>query len=90
MQALDLRANAQYGHYDGRTLVGPSVVPLYESVYATLDKRCGASSPLIFNDADQALEDWLQLLAESIDGDGSIVNAVTPIVDSFVNSGLGE
>jgi phenylalanine ammonia-lyase len=90
VQSLDLRAYALYGNYDGRALVGAGVLPLYESVYTTLARQCGAASPLIFNDADQLLEDWLQLLAENIDRDGSIVNAVTPIVDSFVNSGFGE
>ncbi len=89
LQALDLRTQLMYGHYDGRVLLGPGLVPLYESIYHTLELDCGEASPLIFNDADQSLEQYLLRLSKDIDGQGSIVNAVAPLVDSFSNSELG-
>lgn len=87
-QAVDLRAQTVFGHYDGRAMLGPGVVPLYESVYTTLERDLGEASPLIFNDADQSLEQYIQLLSKGIDSQGAIVNAVTPLVDSFNNSEL--
>ena len=40
-------------------------------------------SPLVFNDADQSLEVHLARLAECIFGEGSIVAAVAPIIESL-------
>jgi len=83
VQALDLRARQRHGHDDGRVLIGPEVVPLYEAVYATLGQRPTKSAPLIFNDAEQSLEDGLRRLADNMDRDESLPAAVAPIVDSL-------
>ncbi len=39
VQSLDLRARLIHDHYDGRVLIDPSLVPLYESVYEAFDCR---------------------------------------------------
>ncbi len=88
VQSVDLRAYAIHGHHDGRKLMGAGLIPLYEAVYKTLEKQLDESSPLIFNDADQSLEQGLQRLSENIDVDGSLVTAVSPIVESFKESNL--
>lgn len=83
VQSLDLRAYKMFGHYDGRKLIGPSLLPVYEAVYQTVDCRTNDISPLIFDDADQSLEINLTQLFECIRNEGSIVAAVTPISDSL-------
>jgi phenylalanine ammonia-lyase len=83
VQSVDLRARVVHDHYDGRVLIGPSLVPLYEAVYESFDCRENELSPLVFNDADQSLETHLARLAERIFNEESIVAAVAPIVDSL-------
>jgi phenylalanine ammonia-lyase len=83
VQAVDLRAYMLHGHYDGRVLIGSSVLPLYEAVYKTLGSPVNDVSPLVFNDADQSLESNLASLAENIRNEGSIVQAVAPITESI-------
>ncbi len=83
VQAVDLRTYLTHGHYDGRALIGSSVVPLYEAVYETVGCRENDMSPLVFNDADQSLEVYLAKLSQSIFSEGSIVAAVAPIVESL-------
>ncbi len=58
-------------------------MPLYEAVYETFGCRENDVSPLVFNDADQSLEDNLARLSECIVKEGSIVTAVKPIIDSL-------
>jgi phenylalanine ammonia-lyase len=87
VQAVDLRAKLLHGHYDGRVLVGPSVLPLYQAVYATVGCRENDVSPLIFNDADQSLESNLANLSQCIVNEGSLVAAVAPITDSLQEVG---
>ncbi|MEX2578007.1 MAG: aromatic amino acid ammonia-lyase [Verrucomicrobiales bacterium] len=83
VQSVDLRARALEGHCDGRTLLGPMVVPLYESVYEIAGCRVGGKSPLIFNDSDQSLELVLADLASAIQGHGAPVEAVSLITESL-------
>lgn len=83
VQSLDLRARQSHGHYDGRALIGPLLVPLYEAVYETFGCRENDLSPLVFNDADQSLETHLARLSECISNEGSIVAAVSPVLDAF-------
>ena len=83
MQSLDLRAFKAQGHYDGRTLIGPALLPLYEAVYEVMHCRENDISPLIFDDADQSLEIKLARLYECINNERSIVLAVTPVIESL-------
>ena len=65
VQALDLRATQLHGHYDGRHAGHPAVVPLYEAVCDSAGSTV-RMSPLMFNDADQSLEDSTCWLSESM------------------------
>jgi len=90
VQSVDLRARALEGHHDGRSLLGPLVIPLYEAVYSTVGRTPGTEKPLIGGDADQSLEVALANLSASIRGNGAIVEAVEPIVDSLNESALSR
>lgn len=83
VQALDLRAKSNFGHYDGRVLLGDTARPLYAAVYEVLDCTPGNESPFLFNDSDRWLEKDIEALRISISNEGSIVDAVNPILDSF-------
>jgi len=83
VQGVDLRARSASGIADGRQLLGPQIVPLYEAIYRTFGRQPGDDRPLVYNDADQSLETHLRALERSIREDGGIVEAVAPIVASF-------
>ena len=86
VQALDLRTFLLHGHYDGRRLIGPALVPLYDAVYRTTDCRTHDLSPLIYNDCDQSFEDLLDRLSGCIAEEGSLIEAVRPLVESLGES----
>ena len=83
VQSLDLRAKMTLGHYDGRTLLGPAAEPLYSATYAAMDCQVGQRSPFLFNDSDQWLEQRLASLYANISENGSVIEAVIPILASL-------
>ncbi|MAT15244.1 MAG: histidine ammonia-lyase [Planctomyces sp.] len=83
VQALDLRARTNLGHYDGRKLLSPAMQSLYECVYDTLGLSPGGKKPLVYDDADQWLEAWLAQLTDNIREEGSLVMSVQHAVDAF-------
>ncbi len=75
VQAIDLRCQQQHGHADGRRLLSGELLMLYESVYRCLQKDPG-NSPLVVNDSDKALQNYLSLLFTDIATHGSIVESI--------------
>ena len=88
VQALDLRAKSNLGHYDGRAMLGSLAVGLYEAVCETMNCHPGKDKPFLFNDRDQWPEEQLALIYENIRSHGTIVKAVDPILASFDESCL--
>jgi phenylalanine ammonia-lyase len=88
VQGVDLRAYIVAGHYDGRSLLGSVGRQLYEAVYDVIDRSPCQKKPLVFNDSEQSLEDYLEQLSEDIREDGVLVAAVSPILDSYAQSDL--
>lgn len=86
VQGLDLRAYASSGHYDGRCLVNGRLAATYEAICAAIGKAPSDSKPLVFNDQDQSLEQWLESIALDIAEHGAIVQSVASILDSFAAS----
>ena len=89
IQAIDLRARHQLGHFDGRSLLGTHVEPLYSATYDAVGACPSARAPLIRNDADQSLEHYLNELCTNIRAEGSVVAAVHPLLDMFDGAHLG-
>ncbi len=83
VQALDLRAHALFGHYDGRVLVGSMLTPLYDAICKATGTEAGKTRPFMFNDGDLWLEAALANLASDLRQHGSVVDAVAPILQSF-------
>lgn len=90
IQALDLRAKIVLGHFDGSEMIGPVLQPIYKAIYSTLAIPSGQDRPLIFNDADQSLENYVALLHENLSNQGTLAAAISPVLNSFDNAALGE
>lgn len=86
VQALDLRAHALLGHYDGRALLSKLLTPLYEAACQSLDCEPGPHRPFLFNDSDRWLEQGLAALSEDIRRHGPVITAVDPVLASFDES----
>lgn len=83
VQAIDLRAQASLGHYDGRMKLGLHGRALYEAVYAVMECQTGPDRPFLFNDSDQWIERQLGMLYDDIRSHGSIPQAISATLDSF-------
>ena len=88
VQALDMRAKASYGHFDGRVLIGDLAQPLYSAVYDVLKSSPGQNKPFLFDDSDRWLEQDIEALNHDICDEGLVVEAVKPILRSFEGSFL--
>jgi phenylalanine ammonia-lyase len=86
IQALDLRAKSTLGHYDGRGMLGPLAVSLYESTCRAMDHTPQSDRPFLFDDRDQWLEQRQASLYENIRGNGAVMRAIEPILESFDQS----
>jgi long-chain acyl-CoA synthetase len=76
VQAADLRAWREEGHYDGRAGLSPATLPLYEAVYGLCHLKPGRARAFVHDDGDQSLEAWIAEIAADIAADGRIVHAV--------------
>lgn len=84
VQAADLRAHsAENGSYDGRTILGPALRPVYNAVYEAAGQQAGPDAPLISNRNSNDLEPLIDALYQSISERGNVVSSVFPIVDSL-------
>jgi long-chain acyl-CoA synthetase len=76
VQAADLRARQEDGHYDGRAGLSPATLPLYEAVYDCCQLTPGGARAFIHDDGDQSLEAYIEGIAADIVSGGRIVHAV--------------
>ncbi len=83
VQAIDLRAKNLLGHYDGRKLLGGLTVALYERVYEITASDARQDKPLVYDDGDQWLEQWLLRLSTDLEQDAGIAGCLAPILKSF-------
>ncbi|MCR9201569.1 MAG: aromatic amino acid ammonia-lyase [Planctomycetaceae bacterium] len=90
VQALDLRAHAVAGHYDGRALLGTLTTPLYEAVCQLVGSTTGPQRPLVKHDADQWLEEYQQALHGDLSDGQSLVRSVATVLQSFDDEFVGR
>ncbi len=83
VQALDLRAQMELKHCDGRELLSPTLAPLYESVCDAISVQPTQAKPLLLDDADQWIEQQLEDLTAGI-ASGELAAAVEPVSQSFL------
>jgi phenylalanine ammonia-lyase len=78
-QAVDLRAGEVCGRHDPRAMLSPATRPLYEAVRAALGRPPDDSRPLIYNDDEQRLEEYIATLTTALDDDGPLADAIDEI-----------
>ena len=88
VQSLDMRAKANYGHFDGRVLIGDLARPLYSAVYEVLKSSPSEEKPFLFNDSDRWLEQDIEALNQDIRDEGLVIGAIKPILESYEHSFL--
>ncbi|HLO50049.1 MAG TPA: aromatic amino acid ammonia-lyase [Kamptonema sp.] len=83
VQAVDLRTYKIVGHYDSRECLSSKTLPLYEAVREVVGKPPSFDRPYIWDDGDQFLDLHIAKIAEDIQSNGRIVQAVSEIVASL-------
>lgn len=83
VQAIDLRAESSLGHFDGTQLLGSTNRSFYNQVCELLSVTPGPDRPLLFDDTDRWLEQDIERLTIDFTDQGSLVQSVQPILDSF-------
>jgi phenylalanine ammonia-lyase len=76
VQAADLRAFREEGHYDGRAGLSPATIPLYEAVYEICRLKPGRERAFIHDDRDQPIDMYIEALAADIAADDRLPLAV--------------
>lgn len=80
IQAVDLRTYLVAGHYDARTCLSPSTLPLYEAVRKVVERAPSSDRPYIRNDNEQPLSAHIQRIAADIAAGGHIPQAVNDLL----------
>jgi phenylalanine ammonia-lyase len=83
VQAADLRARREEGHYDGRAGLSPATLPLYEAVYAICGVKPGEARAFVHDDRDQSLDLWIEALAADIAGEGRVAEAMRETIEAL-------
>jgi phenylalanine ammonia-lyase len=76
VQAVDLRSRLAHGSCDPRTALSPCTLTIYEAIRETLGRPCHTDRPLFFDDIDQHLETFVDLVGTGLRGSGRISRAV--------------
>jgi phenylalanine ammonia-lyase len=88
VQAADLRAFREEGHYDGRAGLSPATLPLYEAVCNVCRVKPGKERAFVHDDRDQSLESYIEDLAADIAAGGVVPNAVQDTLQALTEPGI--
>ena len=89
VQAADLRAFREEGHYDGRAGLSPATRPLYDAVYEAVRRRPSRERAFVHDDRDQSLDLFIEAVARDIAAGGAIVAAIRETIEALEEPGLG-
>ena len=83
VQACDLRAHVNAGHYGGATLLSRETQPLYGKVRELISPMRLATSPaqapLVWSDVGQSFSQWIERLTQDLaQPDSQILSALSP------------
>jgi phenylalanine ammonia-lyase len=76
IQAVDLRTFQNEKHYDARESLSPATTPLYGEVRSITGRQPSREKPFIWNDDDQSLDEFINLIADDLASDRKIIEAV--------------
>lgn len=88
VQAVDLRAHREEGHYDGRSGLSPATLPLYEAVHAVCGVMPGPGRAFVHDDDGQSLEMYIELLAADIAAGARIPAALRETIQALQEPAL--
>ncbi len=80
VQAADLRTFQQFGHYDAGDTLSDATRPTYEAVQQVTGVRPGRARPFVWDDSEQALEDYISAIAQDIESGGPIAQSFNPVL----------
>jgi phenylalanine ammonia-lyase len=83
VQAVDLRTYILANHYDATTCLSDNTKDLYCAVKKVVGKLPSEQTPLIWDDNEQYLDEYIHLIAHNISQGGEIVEAVKKLVFSL-------
>jgi phenylalanine ammonia-lyase len=76
VQASELRTKMATGHYDARQTLSPLSLGLYRAVYQAIGVTPSADKPLIWNDYEQQIDQYLARIVANLKVDGGIVQSM--------------
>jgi phenylalanine ammonia-lyase len=79
VQAVDLRTFRQFGHYDARETLSASTLRSYEAVKQAVGAEPGPERPLIWDDDEQSLDQYIAALAGDLESYGPVAKSFQPI-----------
>ena len=83
IQAVELRSHIECGHYDASQTVSPATLPLYSAVYQVIGRDFDEKQALIWNDYEQAMDDYIAGITKDIMEGGVIVQAIEKVKTSL-------
>ncbi|NEQ69551.1 MAG: aromatic amino acid lyase [Symploca sp. SIO2D2] len=82
-QSVDLRTKLMQGDYDARKMLSTRTSRIYKTIYEILGVACGSDRPLVFDDRDQSLENYISRIKADIQSGGRLVESVKEVSDSL-------
>lgn len=85
VQSVDLLTYKKMGHYDARQSLSPTTIPLYEAIYNVVGRPIRSDRPLIRDDNEQPLDQFIATIAANIINEGPIASSVESIRRSLLD-----
>ncbi len=83
VQAVSLRMSRIKGDYDPRAMLSPATARIYEAVFTALGAEITHDRPLIWNDDEQSLEQYVSLIEKNIADEGALVASVRHVAEAL-------
>ncbi|MEM7785790.1 MAG: aromatic amino acid ammonia-lyase, partial [Planctomycetota bacterium] len=83
VQAIDLRAKSELGHFGGHELLRGTCRSFYESVCQLLDVECQNQRPYLFDDVDRWLEQDVDVVANDLAVKDKLIPSVGLVSHEF-------
>lgn len=80
VQGVDLRTFERFQHYDARDSLSPSTRSLYLSIKDAVGRPPNRDRPLVYNDNEQSLEDFVEQVAQAIADEGPVVQSMQSLL----------
>src|SRR6185312_3192972 len=72
VQAVELRTRAEYGHCDAGKVLSPACMPVYAAVRAAVGRPASGERPLVHDDDEQFLDEYIERVRAALEPGGGI------------------